>query len=237
VGCGDGTFARMLLSGVVVDAGVDADPGEVERAAGRRCHADLRVAPIEAMPFASGSFATAFSNCVLEHVRPIEASLREIHRVLRPEGRLYMTVPSPNCATFLLWRQVFAGLGLRRLGEAYARWMLRVFKTENLLDAAGWEALLAEGGFRVEHSEPYMPRAATRIQDLMLPTAVLSVLAKRLFGRLLLFPRLHRLKVRLYRDLLRDAYAERAAEGSGILIVAAKRAEAPASDGERRRTS
>jgi GT2 family glycosyltransferase/SAM-dependent methyltransferase len=220
VGCGDGTFARMLLRGVVVDAGVDADPREVERAARRRCHAELCVAPIERMPFESERFATAFSNCVLEHVRPIREALCELRRVLQPDGRLYMTVPSPRCTTFLLWRRVFAGLGLRALAGAYARWTLRIFRAETVLEVEGWEALLADAGLRVEHSEPYMPLAAARIQDAMLPAAAFSVLAKRLFGRLLFFPRLHRVKVRLYRRLLRRAYEERAAEGSGILIIA-----------------
>ena len=84
VGCGDGTFGRILFNGVTIDAGIDQDPDEVQRARATRCYEDLRVSRIEALPFESGSFATAFSNCVLEHVADIGGALAEIRRVLRP---------------------------------------------------------------------------------------------------------------------------------------------------------
>lgn len=222
VGCGDGTFARVLFNGVVVDAGVDADEKEVERARATRCYAQAEVGQVEALPFESERFATVFSNCVLEHVPDIEAALSEIHRVLRTDGRLYLTVPSPRCVTYLLWTAVLGKLGLHRLADAYAGLTLRLFKAEHVMEPEGWSRLLERLGFRVEHHEPYMPLRATRIQDAFLPTGVLSVVAKRLLGRKLFFPRLHRLLVRAYRGLLRGAYEERAEEGSGTLIVARK---------------
>jgi GT2 family glycosyltransferase/SAM-dependent methyltransferase len=220
LGCGDGTFARVLFNGVTIDAGVDANAEEVERARLARCYADVRAACIEDLPFETGTFTTAYSNCVLEHVHPLDAALREVHRVLKPGGRLYLTVPSPRCTTYLLWRAVFSRVGLRKLADWYAKLTLRIFKAEHVMEADGWTAALARAGFQVEHHEPYMPLRATRLQDLFLPTAVLSVVAKRLLGRLLVLPRLHRARVRLYRRFLMRPYEERAPQGSGTLIVA-----------------
>jgi SAM-dependent methyltransferase len=220
LGCGDGTFARILFNGVTIDAGVDASADEVERARRTRCYADVHAARIETLPFETGTFTTAYSNCVLEHVEPLDAALREIHRVLRPGGHLYLTVPSPRCTTYLLWTAVFSRLGLRKLADWYANLTLRLFKAEHVMEADGWTAALGRAGFAVEHHEPYMPLLATRLQDLFLPTAALSVIAKRLRGRLLLLPRLHRARVRLYRRSLMRPYEERAAGGSGTLIVA-----------------
>jgi GT2 family glycosyltransferase/ubiquinone/menaquinone biosynthesis C-methylase UbiE len=222
IGVGDGTFARILFNGVIVDAGIDADGSEIERAKRTRCYSQLETARVEELPFGSESFATVFSNCVLEHIAEIESGLLEIHRVLRREGRLYMTVPNPRCTTFLLWRQLFARLGLPRVGDWYADWTLKLFKAENIMEPEEWSALLRRIGFVVEHHEPYMPLKASRIQELFLPTAVLSVVSKTLLGRKLIFPRFHRLKVRLYRRLLRDAYEERSPEGSANLLVARK---------------
>ena len=73
-----------------------------------------------------------------------------------------------------------------------------------------------------------MPRTATRLQDILLPTGFISVISKALLGRKLIFPRLHRAKVRLYRRFFREAYEERAAEGSATMLVARKASPADA---------
>jgi GT2 family glycosyltransferase/SAM-dependent methyltransferase len=228
IGCGDGTFARILFNGVTVDAGVDLNEKEIERAREMRCYDDLRMSNVEDLPFESERFATVYSNCVLEHILDIEAALREIHRVLKPGGALYMTVPNPRCVTYLLWRDLFRRLGLTGLGDWYSNLTLRLFKAENVLEADEWAELLASVGLETEHHEPYMPRTATRLQDILLPTGLLTVLWKAVLGRKLLFPRLHRAKVRLYRRFLRGVYEERAAEGSATMIVARKASPAAA---------
>ena len=45
------------------------------------------------MPFKSASFDTVVALEVLEHVRNPDACLAEIDRVLRPDGRVLLTVP------------------------------------------------------------------------------------------------------------------------------------------------
>jgi ubiquinone/menaquinone biosynthesis C-methylase UbiE len=220
VGCGDGTFARILFNGVNVDAGIDRDEEEIERAKATRCYDDLRVSEVERLPFESETFATVYSNCVLEHIPDIETALCEIHRVLKPGGVFYITVPNPRCVTYLLWRKVFHRLGLAGMADWYSNLTLRLFKAEHVLEAEEWTERLSRAGFAVEHHEPYMPLKASRIQEVLLPIGLLSVLAKAIFGRNLLFPRLHRVKVRVYRRFLVGAYEERADEGSATLLVA-----------------
>ena len=219
-GCGDGTFARILFNGRVVDAGVDADEREVRRARRTRCYGELESGRLERLPFESERFATVFSNCVLEHIPDVESALREIHRVLKPGGRFYMTVPSPRCTAFLLWTHVFERLRLRRLARWYADLTLRLFKAEHVMEPEEWVSVLGRVGFGTERYEPYMPLKATRLQDLFLPAALPSLLAKSLVGKPLLFSRIHRLKVRLYRHWLRAAYQQRAPEGSATMLVA-----------------
>jgi ubiquinone/menaquinone biosynthesis C-methylase UbiE len=45
------------------------------------------------LPFADGTFAAVIANHSLEHFVDFEKSLREIGRVLRPEGALFVSVP------------------------------------------------------------------------------------------------------------------------------------------------
>src|SRR6185503_89682 len=42
------------------------------------------------LPFRDGSFDVVFSHSVIEHVGSAESYLRECHRVLRPQGVLYL---------------------------------------------------------------------------------------------------------------------------------------------------
>jgi len=222
VGCGDGTFARILFNGVTVDAGVDYDVERLEWAKRMRCYDDLRTAKLERLPFESENFATVYGNHALEHIPDIEAALREIYRVLQPGGVFYMTVPNPRCTTYLFWPAVFERIGLSVVAGWYSKLMLRLFKAEHIFEDEEWSDLLERIGFVVERNQPYMPRKAARIQDLFLASASVSTISKALFGRRLIFPRLHRVKVRLYRRFFLPAYAERSPEGSSTLLIARK---------------
>jgi hypothetical protein len=223
VGCGDGTFARMLFNGVIVDAGVDADPAEVARARETRCYADVRVARAEALPFESGAASSVLCNSVLAAVADCDAALSEIHRVLRPGGRVYLTVPSPRCTRFLLWSRVLARLRLRGLARRYAEWTPTLFRARHLVEPEVWKRRLERAGLGVEVCEPYMAERTALVQDAFLPTALAAALAKRLAGRRLWLPRLHRLAVRSYRRWLRRPCAARADEGSATFLVARRR--------------
>ncbi len=220
IGCGDGTFARMLFNGVLIDAAVDVDPQEAERARATRCYTEVRVGNAEALPFESGAAGSVLCNSVLAAVPDCDAALSEIHRVLRPGGRVYLTVPSPRCTQFLFWSRMLARLGLRGLARRYAKWTPTLFRARHLLEPDDWVRRLERAGLRVEACEPYMAERTARVQDAFLPTAISAALAKRLAGRRLWLPRLHRLVVRSYRRWLRGPYAARADAGSGTFLVA-----------------
>jgi SAM-dependent methyltransferase len=93
-GCGAGSYVlRMAQEGADV-TGIEFEPGKVadyEKASGLR---NVLVGDIEHMPFSNADFDLVFSNEVLEHVPNDAAALREIHRVLRPDGVLCVFVPN-----------------------------------------------------------------------------------------------------------------------------------------------
>ncbi len=87
VGCGRKPY-RALATGAVRYVGVDVDTPAT------RGHGDVDVFfDGKTLPLAEASFDGVLCSQVLEHVFTPEEFLREIHRVLRPNGRLVLTVP------------------------------------------------------------------------------------------------------------------------------------------------
>jgi len=94
VGCGPGFYCVELLedvgpSGSVV--GVDSSAAMLALAA-RRCaghgNVELREADATALPVEEGGFDAVISVQVQEYVRDVDTGLAELHRALRPGGRV-----------------------------------------------------------------------------------------------------------------------------------------------------
>ncbi len=94
VGCGPGFYVAELLERVGPDghvSGVDTSASMLAVAARRAAghtNVELLEAAATALPFESGSLDGAISVQVLEYVEDVPLALAELHRVLRPGGRL-----------------------------------------------------------------------------------------------------------------------------------------------------
>jgi len=110
------------VSGVLLDLGAGNQPFKVwySGLAEKCVAADVAPAPgldvlsmAAPLPFASASFDTVLCTSVLEHVHDAEAVVSEIARVLRPGGRLIITVPflyPTHEAPYDYWRTTHWGL-------------------------------------------------------------------------------------------------------------------------------
>jgi SAM-dependent methyltransferase len=94
VGCGTGGFNQAAEAAGALAWGVDVDPEAVAIARARGPCARIACAAAEALPFRAGSFDVVYCVSTLEHVADWEAALREMVRVLRPTGSLYLHTPS-----------------------------------------------------------------------------------------------------------------------------------------------
>jgi SAM-dependent methyltransferase len=112
------------------------------------------------LPFADGEFDAVLSCGVLEHVEHPEASLGELHRVLRPGGGLYV-YKLPNRASYL---EAIA----RRAGLYYHG----LYPHDRLYDLHSARALVGGRGFEIRES-----RMAN-----MLPLTITGPVAFRLAG-------------------------------------------------------
>jgi SAM-dependent methyltransferase len=96
-GCGSGLLSAALRARGAVVTGFDASPAMVGLA--RRTlgdGADLHVADLgRPLPFADGAFDDVVSSLVLHYLRDWVPPLVELRRVLRPGGRLLLSVNHP----------------------------------------------------------------------------------------------------------------------------------------------
>jgi arsenite methyltransferase len=94
MGCGPGFYAAELLEALGAEGSVvgvdvsEAMVGVARKRAEGRPNADFRVGEATALPVRDGEFDAALTVQVLEYVEDAAAALRELHRALRPGGRV-----------------------------------------------------------------------------------------------------------------------------------------------------
>jgi len=225
MGCGDGLFGWIFF-GDGVDVGLDYSAKELRAAARRNVYRLLMCADVARLPFADRSFATVFSNGVLEHVHDLAGGLGEVARVLQPGGRLIMTVPTMESELQLGGAALLRRLGLGSLAQRYANTYNRLFAQVNVFSLETWRKRLMEGGLTLISWQYYGPPGALRWHDLLMPLSLPNYVYKRLTGQWSALPRLRRAIVApLWSALLRKLYLDEA-RGSSLLMVAERLTEA-----------
>ena len=112
VGIGSGRLLAALAERGWDVAGVDAAPRMVGLAQERVPAARLEVAHAEALPFEAGAFDVVVAVGLLEYA-DVEASLRELARVLRPGGRVVLGLLNGRAPTVAWSRRVMHPLARR----------------------------------------------------------------------------------------------------------------------------
>jgi SAM-dependent methyltransferase len=107
-GCGAGRIVAKLLAKNVDAYGCDVYYGGGDHA--RPLEAlklDSRIKKMEGgrIPFDDSSFDTVINNQVMEHVDDLDAVIAEIHRVLKPGGRVISFFPDKS-----VWREGHTGI-------------------------------------------------------------------------------------------------------------------------------
>jgi SAM-dependent methyltransferase len=167
-GAGDGAFPeRFLRDGYRIDC-VEPDPGN------RRSLAALGVSAVESVAaLADGRFDFVYTVNVLEHLADLDSDVAELHRVIRPGGRLFVFVP----AFAILWTSLDDEVGhVRRFSHAsltralaaggFAIEDCRYFDSLGFLAALGVRVLEKVGLFR------YSARAVGFYDRILLPISL-----------------------------------------------------------------
>jgi SAM-dependent methyltransferase len=187
----------------------------------------------QAMPYADRSFATVFSNSVLEHIRDVEPVLQEVRRVLEPDGRFIFTVPSDAFRSMLNGYARRIATGDRVGAEAYAKAVDERLEHHHYHTPGAWRDLLSSAGMTLLEATYYIPEEVERFWDRMNTRygvgrrgSVWSFLVSPRL-RFLGFQRLlRRVVVQRLGDRWRPYYemdVPRGARGGGLLIAARRK--------------
>lgn len=104
IGCGNGQrLLELQQYGVAALYGVEPTRDAAEQAS-RHTRADVRACLLEEAGLPRAHFGLVILNQVLEHVPAPPQTLRQIHDLLKPGGRFYLTVPN-----FGSWEAALAG--------------------------------------------------------------------------------------------------------------------------------
>lgn len=168
LGCGDGLIAESLFgANETVEVGLDSWREQIRRAAQSGVYRHVDQASGQRLPYADETFATVFSNSVLEHIPEVAPVLQEVGRVLRPGGRFVFTAPSD------VFRQQLDGY-VRRMktgdeegAEAYAAAIDDRLKHHHYHTPEEWRGLLEAAGMRLVHHRYYVPEQVERFWDRM----------------------------------------------------------------------
>ena len=223
VGCGDGVFARVLFSDRV-DTGIDPDPVEIAMARAWNIYDELLVCTGSAVPKPDGSYQTVFSNSVLEHIPELDPVLREVHRLLAPNGIFYVTIPTDRWERTVLPSRLLYWLGFETLADRYCRFYNAFWKHYRALSVNDWTSLFESAGFKVDHCQTYSSADMTTMLDILTPLATPSMISKRMLGRWIPFPRVRTLTARVLCPLLGRAidHLDRGVPG-GLVFFALKK--------------
>ncbi|MGQ9816103.1 MAG: methyltransferase domain-containing protein [Candidatus Roseilinea sp.] len=214
LGAGDGSFARQTFVRPLT-AGIDPWWGPTVEARRRNAHRLLALAEGAALPFADATFQTVISNSVLEHIPDLEPVIAEMFRVLRPGGYLLFCSPSERFTDWLL--------GAKVLGDAYRRWFNRISRHHHCDSPAVWRARLGQAGFQVDAMWYYFSPRALQTLELGHYFGLPNLVARKLFGRWVLFPSRRNPFLRLLAAILRPIYDEPLPEVGAYLFSVARK--------------
>ena len=167
LGCGDGFIASALFD-ERFDFGLDnGEARDVEVAIHAKRYGKVLIESAEKISLPDANLEFMFSNCVLEHIPPIDPVLSEVSRVLKKEGKFLFTVPSPNYGDYLYLTNILKSVGMRFLSQTYANKRNELLNHYHCYDHEAWGVRLERYGMKIVSYRYYLSKQALMLWDKM----------------------------------------------------------------------
>lgn len=155
-GCGNGEFFAMLGYSNIIGVGIE------QRLA---LHSDAKnigryVAVYSELNAQVPCADVIVCNSVLEHVKTLPEVLGSMREYLKPNGRLYFTVPGAN------WEKQLLGTIL--YGEEYGKLLNTRWQHLHLYDEQGWSRFVEGAGLILRRTQRYMSSVSYILADMLL---------------------------------------------------------------------
>jgi SAM-dependent methyltransferase len=155
-GCGNGGFLDAMsgYNGVGLEISADGPEGVVQH--GRIITGDILAETLPATGLSFGSFDFIVAWDVLEHLAAPEEQMRRLHTLLKPGGRLYLTLPNSASWIARLSGEKWNMLLLEHLWyfspETVTRFLKRVGFATDLIKPIGYPVDLASAFLRARQT-------------------------------------------------------------------------------------
>ena len=222
LGAGDGHFAARTFP-QSFEIGLDPSFSSLREAQKYAFYGLVINGDGHRLPFPSESFQTIISNSVLEHIRDVDAVLRELERVLANGGRLIACMPNSNFTQNLSIARLLEKISLPILAKSYRRLFNKISRHYHPDKAEHWRQRLETAGFKVVKQWNYFPPQSLRILEWGHFLGLPNWLNKKVFGRWVL--RTNSWYVRKLFHWLYPYYAQKqeAEDGAYTFFVAEKK--------------
>jgi ubiquinone/menaquinone biosynthesis C-methylase UbiE len=174
LGCGDGRVSSTMFScaqhscdkkepNTLIGIDPDVEDSAIARKSG--LYEKVHTCSASAIPEENGSFDFCFANSVIEHIPDINDVLAEVGRVLRPNGKFILTVPSTAfdglMKTSRFWAKKFSRGNL----QEYSRMIDARLAHCHYYDYNKAQVMLRNVGLDIVQEELYFPESAVRIWE------------------------------------------------------------------------
>lgn len=218
IGCGWGEFAEAF--GVNIDMGIDVSPADLRAAAKGKMYKNLTFADARDLPFAENSYGSIFSISTFEHITDTPRLLKEMYRVIKPNGTLAITMETDDVDSNTFYRPFLKKIGLTGLSN-WLTWAYNTkFHRRNLPSKEKWIKDIQDAGFKIVIAKDIISPLITKLYDIFIPTALPSQLFRPLIGRRKVF------RPKFIEDLLVKIFLKyiqkEEKSGTNLFIVATK---------------
>lgn len=164
--CGYGFWTSRVLG--KIDIGVDLFPdgGSYSRSIegfvdsnfiGEAYRSVLQADVTEKMPLPDGFFESVIAVCALEHIASVDKVLAEMVRILKPEGKIYLSLQTSRYIE--KFKEIF--------NPAYVQWVRETFAIHQDRTWKEWDKLIRNAGLTIESHRFVLSEEETALKALM----------------------------------------------------------------------